>query len=247
MDETQETLHNLKVAGFPANDIEVVDGVVIVGGDMAVSLQASREMLESDGSGQEQYRTSNLVSSDIQMITIRSSGSVSAPIVRGILDAIENYNALSLGFDFQYLPEPCELDPNCPPRPPYANIDLIINPAVPSGGGALATTQLPSGGKPGASMALSQSLATYSRDFIEHVVTHEIGHALGLRHSDFYNRAISCGGSAVNEGASGVGAILIPGTPSTATVGGSIMNSCYPANATGEFTATDITALETLY
>jgi hypothetical protein len=36
--------------------------------------------------------------------------------------------------------------------------------------------------------------------------------------------AATCGGSAVNEGDAGVGAILIPGTPSTATYNGSVYN-----------------------
>ena len=68
-----------------------------------------------------------------------------------------------------------------------------------------------------------------------------------FRHSDFFNRSISCGGAATNEGNGGVGAILIPGTPSGATVGGSIMNSCFRQNENGNFTASDRTALTTLY
>ena len=84
-------------------------------------------------------------------------------------------------------------------------------------------------------------------DVNEHVITHELGHTIGFRHSDYYNRAISCGGAASNEGAAGVGAILIPGTPSTATVGGSIMNSCFRSTETGELTSSDITALNYLY
>ncbi len=75
---------------------------------------------------------------------------------------------------------------------------------------------------------------------------HEIGHTMGFRHSDYYNRSLSCG-TGGNEGSAGVGAILIPGTPSTATVGGSVMNSCFRSSETGEFTSTDVTALQTLY
>jgi hypothetical protein len=56
-DEAQETTENLIEAGFPASDIEVVEGKVYVGGDAEVSLQASREMLQTTSS-KEQYRVS---------------------------------------------------------------------------------------------------------------------------------------------------------------------------------------------
>lgn len=78
------------------------------------------------------------------------------------------------------------------------------------------------------------------------MITHELGHTIGFRHSDYYNRAISCG-SGGNEGAGSIGAILIPGTPSTATVGGSVMNSCFRSTENGEWTSSDITALHALY
>jgi hypothetical protein len=80
----------------------------------------------------------------------------------------------------------------------------------------------------------------------EHVITHELGHAIGFRHSDYYNRSISCG-SGGDEGAGTYGAIHISGTPTTATVGGSIMNSCFRSTETGEFTSSDVTALNALY
>lgn len=41
--------------------------------------------------------------------------------------------------------------------------------------------------------------------------------------------------------------ILIPGTPSGATVGGSVMNSCFRTVEAGVFTSTDKTALNALY
>ena len=43
-------IENLVQAGFPADDIMVVDDAVYVGRDAVVSLAASREMLEAPGS-----------------------------------------------------------------------------------------------------------------------------------------------------------------------------------------------------
>ena len=54
----------------------------------------------------------------------------------------------------------------------------------------------PSGGRPYGTINIGTGLNTYSVDVNEHVITHELGHAIGFRHSDYYNRAISCGGSA---------------------------------------------------
>ena len=104
----------------------------------------------------------------------------------------------------------------------------------------------PKGGKPYGTINIGVGLQDYSVDVNEHVITHEIGHTIGFRHSDYYNRAISCG-SGGNEGASNVGAIHIPGTPTTATTGGSVMNSCFRSNESGEWSSSDRTALNALY
>ncbi|WP_275900306.1 M57 family metalloprotease [Pyxidicoccus trucidator] len=93
---------------------------------------------------------------------------------------------------------------------------------------------------------IGAGLGSYSVDVVEHGITHELGHTIGLRHTDFYNRSISCG-SGGSEGTAGVGAIHIPGTPTTVMVGGSIMNSCFRSTETGEFTSYDIAALNALY
>ena len=62
------------------------------------------------------------------------------------------------------------------------------------------------GGLPYGSITLFDSLSAGSVDVIEHVITHELGHTIGFRHSDYYNRAISYG-SGGNEGDAGVGAV----------------------------------------
>src|SRR5262245_25044357 len=73
-EENQEIMDNLVQAGFPASDIMVVDGVVYTGRDGAVSLAASREMIEVvPGDTEEQYRTTNLVGTNITTICVNGA------------------------------------------------------------------------------------------------------------------------------------------------------------------------------
>ncbi|HZH78679.1 MAG TPA: zinc-dependent metalloprotease [Archangium sp.] len=229
-DETQEIVGSLLQAGFPADDIMVVDGKVYVGRDAEVSLAASREMLAADDSTEEQYRTTNLVSPSLWKICIE--GSTFTGVFSTALDsAIQNYNELPLAFRMA--------------RTPSTGCSFTINAVIdPNMNGGVAG--FPANGYPFGQITIGGQLRQFSVDVIEHVITHELGHTIGFRHSDYYNRSISCG-SGGNEGDAGIGAIHIPGTPTTATVGGSLMNSCFRTSETGEFSSSDVTALRTLY
>jgi len=231
-DETLEIIDNLGQAGFPASEIMVVDGVVYVGRDAEVSLQASREMLDVGSTQDEQYRTTNLVSLAVKTICI--NGAKYTGVFSTALDlAIENYTQLALNFDMVRT------------SGATAGCDATITATF--GGATGGSSGFPSGGLPFNSFKLGKSLGSFDVNTIEHVITHELGHTVGFRHSDFFDRSISCGGAASNEGQSTVGAILIQGTPSGAVVGGSIMNSCFRTLETGEFTNSDVTALNALY
>jgi hypothetical protein len=229
-DETQEIIANLIQAGFPADDILVADGKVYAGRDAQVSLAASREMLQAGDTTKEQYRTTNLVSPSITKICINGPGFTG--VFSTALDlAIQNYDELPLSFAMA--------------RAPSVGCSFTINATIdPNRNGGEAG--FPSGGLPFGSFIIGGQMSQYGVDTIEHVITHEIGHTIGFRHSDYYNRTISCG-SGGNEGDAGVGVIHIPGTPTTAVLGGSIMNSCFRSVENGEFTGTDLTALQTLY
>jgi len=234
-DETQEIISNLVQAGFPSDDIMVADGVVYVGRDAAVSLLASREMLQNDSASgdQEQYRTTNLLSSSVTTVCVNGSA-FTGSFSTALDNAIARYNAVGLTFTMKRTTGSTS---GC-----SATITAAIAAGVVGG-----SSGFPSGGLPYGTINIGSGLTSYATSTITHVIMHELGHTIGFRHSDYYNRAISCGGSSSNEGSAGVGAILISGTPSTATVGGSVMNSCFRSNESGEWTSSDRTALQTVY
>jgi hypothetical protein len=79
------------------------------------------------------------------------------------------------------------------------------------------------------------------------IMAHEMGHCIGFRHTDYFDRSISCGGSTYNEGAGSDGANHIPGTPTGATLSAqSWMLSCTDGG-NRPFNNDDKTALQYLY
>ena len=159
-DDTQEIVDNLVLAGFPADDIMVADGVVYVGRDAAVSLEASREMLVSEA-GKEQYRTTNLVSLSLQTICVdgsRLTGSFST----ALNNALANYNNQNLTFHMQ---RTSGAEPGC-------GALITIRLSGPTGG----SSGFPSGGLPFDSIKLGRSLGSFAVNTITHVITHELGH-----------------------------------------------------------------------
>jgi hypothetical protein len=231
--ETDEIVSNLVKAGYPEKDILVVNGDVYVQNDAHVTLEASREMIRNVQVGPEQYRTDNLVGTGVSKICIvpTSTFNTYSQLSAGLDAAIANYNGQNLRLTFV--------------RGSFSDCTATISAKTTSGTGG--SSGFPTAGKPYGTINIGTGLQSYSLGVNKHVITHEIGHTIGFRHSDYYDRSISCGGAASNEGASNVGAILIPGTSSTAKVGGSIMNSCFRSSESGSWSASDKTALDYLY
>lgn len=238
-EEALEIVDNLVAAGYPESEIDVQDdGRVIVGGDGHVTLQASREMagLASNGEHEDDafrhYRTTNLVGGGVTLICLNGK-SLTGTISTALDDAITTYNNQNLQFDL------LRTNGN------QAGCNAVIN--VQAKGAAGGMSGFPAGGLPYTQIQVGKGTANYGLAVTTHVMIHEIGHTIGLRHTDYYNRAISCGGGASNEGDGGVGAILIPGTPNNAVMDGSVFNSCFHGGSTGVLTNNDVTALNALY
>jgi hypothetical protein len=229
--------------GFGTSNIQKVDDGYLVEGDIILTpeyLNSNPARLTLRTAGEEQYHTTNLVTGLPRAISLSLSSKLAAKAGYNQALAVvrDRYNAENLSLTFSIA------------APGTGDINYVEG-----HGNYLASAGFPSSnGTPyGTVKVNAQYLGTgTSTTFINYlatIMTHEAGHCIGFRHTDFYNRSLSCGGSAVNEGASSVGAVWIPGTPSTLDKvdGGSFMLSCISSGQNRLFTNYDKTALDYLY
>ncbi|MBH8558506.1 M57 family metalloprotease [Hymenobacter negativus] len=233
---SSDAMAQIKALGFSTQDVKKVDEGYVVEGDILLTpeLLASAPGYSTLRVGdQEQYRTTNLVTGLPRVITVSISSSFNSTYVSAIDEAIRRYNAAALRVTFRRVSSGAEM-------PVKYSSNLGTGVLGQSGG-------FPSGGNPAPGFTLVPNVINSSNiNYIATIMAHEMGHCIGMRHTDYYNRAISCGGSASNEGASTVGAILIPGTPSTAE-SNSWMLACVGNGVNRPFTANDLTALNYIY
>jgi hypothetical protein len=201
--QTEEIIDNLVKAGFPLSEIDVLDDdSVYVGGDAHVTLEASREMIGSpaDGDMLKQYRTTNLVSSPRTISVIGYTGGSNAldsTMQTALGWAIDNYNRLDIGLTFTLT------------FATSTSADIVV---YKTGSGAGGSAGFPSGGNPYKWVQIFPGTSAYGTNVTEHVITHELGHTLGFRHTDYFNRSLSCG-SGGNEGDAGGRSNPCPGHP----------------------------------
>ncbi|MDO7851259.1 M57 family metalloprotease [Hymenobacter convexus] len=233
---SQQALAQIKALGFGTQDVRAVDGGYVVEGDIMLTpdLLASAPGYSTLRVGdEEQYRTTNLVTGLPRVLTVSISSSFNSYYVSAIDEAIRRYNAANLRVQFRRVSSGAEM-------PVKYSSNLGTGVLGQSGG-------FPSGGNPAPGFTLVPNVINSTNiNYIATIMAHEMGHCIGMRHTDYYNRAYSCGGSASNEGASTVGAILIPGTPSTAEPN-SWMLACVGNGVNRPFTANDLTALNYIY
>ncbi|WP_228852251.1 M57 family metalloprotease [Aegicerativicinus sediminis] len=187
----------------------------------------------------EHYRTTNLVEGTPRTIYVYMDSGFNSDMQAAFDLAISRYNSENLNLTFA--------------RASSAGADIdILAQRIPKYYGWTILGQsagFPENGEPASPIILNSSVYSPKRGNIPAdaatVIAHEIGHAIGFRHTDYMDRSFSCGGSADNEGDAGVGAVHISGTPTTPD-GGSWMLAC--SNGTDRpFTANDKTALANTY
>ena len=255
---TKEEQLGIAKAGFSPTGAFKADGGYIVEGDIflkpsdLVTQAALIKELQSGKPVTEQYKTTFQVSGLPRVLKIKvSAGAAQKVFTDATTEAIKRYNDLGLELTLTLLDSASA-----------TTEDILIKGETFSDPRVLGQSAgFPdANGNPATPIKLSNT--HYNKDFTNNnllatVVAHEIGHAIGFRHTDYADRTYSCGltpweaflrqlGISVgNEGDGGVGAIHIPGTP----VGGepgSWMLAC--SDGTNRpFTASDVVAIKALY
>jgi len=179
---------------------------------------------------EEQYSTTLLVTGLPRVITVSLNKKLPSSYGPALDEAIARYNAMGLKITLQRVTT-------------TADINFITG-----NGSYLASAGFPtSSGDPYGTIKInSRAIGNQPQGTVASIMAHEIGHCIGFRHTDYMDRSYSCGGAYSNEGASTVGAINIPGTP-TGPDANSWMLACIGAGDNRPFNNNDKTALNYLY
>ena len=233
-------------AGFGTKNIQKVEEGYLVEGDIILTPEwlnnhPARQILRMANG--EQYHTTNLVTGLPRAISLSLSSRLmnKAAFFEALQETANRFNAVP-GFDRIIFTIASAGHGDINFVEGHFNSNTI-----------LATSGFPnSRGEPYNTVKVnSSSMNSFLNpdwlSFLTHLFSHEIGHCIGFRHTNLFDRSIGCGGTPSNEGEGGAGAILIPGTPGMTNVDtGSWMLSCisWPGHS---FSPYDSIALAYMY
>lgn len=239
-----DVLSKIKTLGFStAGVIKTAEGY-IVENDILLTPQDLNGVTQEGTSmvvaKEEQYRTTQLVTGLPRTITVGLSGNFPTNFSTALDQVVKSYQDLGLRLKFARAssgtPTITITAMNEGPNPD-GTITLGISAGFPT-----------SSGNPASGFKLnvnSQALGSSSAARIAATMRHEIGHAIGFRHTDYFSRSSCPIANRGNEGTAGIGAVQIPGTPSGVDAT-SWMTACL-STSTYTFNANDIKALNYLY
>ena len=245
---SESTLAQIAKMGFSTEGIEQVPGGYRVEGDIILSNSQLGTQSTTPNmiiAQEEQYHTFNLVD-PVKHATINvalnNSSAQHDPVFSAALDAaIARYNAENLTVRFVRV---------APTQSPDITVVAFYQVSSTLGSAGFPT----SAGDPYNQIQMntyhySTSTGTTNVNYIATIMAHEMGHCIGFRHTDYMNRAYSCGGRKSNEESpfpSGYGAIHIPGTPTSGDPN-SWMLACVASGVNRPFNANDKIALNYVY
>jgi len=235
---------DIDVGVVSVGDFHLPDGSVeervYIGSDIVFTWEELNKLIAANVDGAKQYRTFNLVTGSNRTINILGytggSQALSSKAQTALQWAVDNYNNLNISLQF-----------NLTFGTNFQAADMVVYDNTvnnPSGTGGVAGFPN-SSGQPNKFVQI-YGIEQFSTNVNEHVISHEIGHSIGFRHSDWFDR-LSCPPQAQgNEGAGSDGAVHIPGTPTGRDIT-SVMQACFSTSEDGEFNGNDIIALEFMY
>jgi hypothetical protein len=233
---SDEIVAQIRDLGFRTDNVARVENGYLVEGDIVLhehDLTRGKTLTALRVASTEQYRTTNLVSSP-RVIKISVASTLGTAYIQATDEAIARYNAEGLTLTFQRVTSGADIQ--IVKAGLFEQFLFLASAGFPTADGKPYNTV-----KVSTYQMNSQPLSTKTS-----IIAHEIGHCIGFRHTDYMDRSYSCGGTPFDEGASDVGAINIPGTP-TGPDANSWMLACIGSGQDRPFNSNDKVALNYLY